>query len=54
MICVAPTPATVLAHLEALGIVPLALIGLVIPALALFAGQRHSDPDVSAGHLVLP
>ena len=48
---VAPAPAAVLAQLEPLRVVPLALVRLVIPALALFAGESRSDPDVSTGHL---
>src|SRR5436305_3707508 len=51
---VALAPATVLAQLEPFRVVPLALIRLVVPALALFTGESRSDPDVSAGHLALP
>jgi hypothetical protein len=51
---VSPTPAAVLAQLEPFRIVPLALIRLVIPALALFTGESCGDPDISAGHLTLP
>jgi hypothetical protein len=48
---VALAPAAVLAQLESLRIVPLALIRLVVPALALFACESGGDPDVSTGHL---
>jgi hypothetical protein len=44
-------PAAVLPQLDALGVVALALIALVIPALALLTREGDSDPDVSAGHL---
>ena len=47
---VAPAPAAVLPQLQPLGVVPLALIRLVVPALALLAGEGGSDPDVSTGH----
>jgi hypothetical protein len=50
---VAPAPAAVLAQLQSLRIVPLALIRLVIPALALLAGEGCGDPDVSTGHIAL-
>jgi hypothetical protein len=46
-----PAPAAVLAQLDALGIVALALIGLVIPAPAFLAREGYGDPDVSAGHV---
>jgi hypothetical protein len=45
-------PAAVLAQLDALGIVALAFVRLVIPALAVLAGEGHSDPDISAGHIL--
>ena len=48
---VAPAPAAVLAQLEPLRVVPLALVGLVVTALALFTSESRSDPDVSTGHL---
>ena len=51
---VALAPAAVFAQLESLGVVPLALVRLVVPALALLAGEGGSDPDISAGHLALP
>jgi hypothetical protein len=47
---VATAPAAVLAQLDALWVVALALVGLVVPALAFLARERYSDPDVSAGH----
>ena len=47
---VAATPAAVLAQLQSLRVVPLALIGLVIAALALFARESGSDPNVSTSH----
>jgi hypothetical protein len=50
---VAPAPAAVLAQLQSLRIVPLALVRLVVPALALLAGEGCSDPDVSTGHFAL-
>jgi hypothetical protein len=51
---VAATPAAVFAQLDPLRVVALALVGLVVPALALLAGEGDSDPDISAGHLDLP
>ena len=48
---VAPAPAAVLAQLKSLGIVALALIRLVVPALALLAREGYGDPDISTGHL---
>ncbi len=51
---VAPAPATVFAQLQSLGIVALALIRLVVPALAVLAGEGGSDPDVSTGHVFCP
>ena len=50
---VAPAPAAVLAQLHPLRIVPLALVRLIVPALALLAGEGCSDPDVSTGHFAL-
>src|ERR1700741_4773211 len=47
---VAPAPLAVLAQRDAIRVVALGLLGLVVPALALLAGEGHSDPDVSAGH----
>jgi hypothetical protein len=49
---VVPAPAAVLPELNPVWIVPLALIGLVIPALALLARERDRDPDVSTGHVL--
>jgi hypothetical protein len=45
------TPAAVLAQPDAIGVVALALIGLVVAVLALLAGEGDSDPNVSAGHV---
>src|SRR6185295_7002778 len=47
---VPPAPAAVLAQADAIRVVALGLVGLVVPALALLAGEGDSDPDVSAGH----
>jgi hypothetical protein len=44
-------PAAVLPELKSLRVVPLALIRLIVPALALFTGESGGDPDVSSGHL---
>src|SRR6185436_3631880 len=43
-------PTAVLAQLDPLRIVALALVRLVVPSLAVFACERDCDPDVSAGH----
>jgi hypothetical protein len=51
---VAPAPAAVLAQLQSFRIIPLALVGLIVPALALLAREGGSDPNVSTGHLALP
>jgi hypothetical protein len=51
---VAPAPAAILPELDPLRIVPLALIRLVVPALALLACEGDSDPNVSASHVALP
>jgi hypothetical protein len=51
---VAPAPTTVLAKLQPLRVVSLALVRLVVPALALFTRKSGSDPDVSTGHNALP
>src|SRR3954449_1833415 len=45
-----PAPLAVLAQRDAIRVVALGLVGLIVPALALLAGEGHSDPDVSAGH----
>jgi hypothetical protein len=50
MIGMAMAPPAVLAQLDSLRVVSLALVGLVIPALAHLAGEGDSDPDVSTGH----
>jgi hypothetical protein len=52
MVGVTPAPAAVFAQLEALGVVALALIRLVVPALTHLAGERCSDPDISTGHVL--
>src|SRR6185295_20322606 len=41
---VAPAPAAVLAQLEPLRVIPFALVGLVVAALALFTSKSRSDP----------
>jgi hypothetical protein len=46
-----PTPLAVLAQGDAIGVVPLGLVGLVVPALALLTREGDSDPDVSTGHV---
>jgi hypothetical protein len=46
-----PTPLAVLAQGDAIGVVPLGLVGLVVPALALLAREGDGDPDVSTGHV---
>src|SRR5690349_23462707 len=43
-------PLAVLAQRDAIRVVALGLLRLIVPALALLAGEGHSDPDVSAGH----
>ena len=48
-----PAPLAVLAQRDAIGVVALALVGLVVAALALLAGEGDSDPHVSAGHTPL-
>src|SRR3954470_23907138 len=45
-----PAPLAVLAQGDAVRVVALGLVGLVVPALALLAGEGDGDPDVSAGH----
>src|SRR4051812_6693433 len=47
---VLPAPLAVLAQRDAIGVVPLGLVGLVVPALALLACEGDGDPDVSTGH----
>jgi hypothetical protein len=44
------TPPTVFAQGDPVGVIALALVRLVVAALALLAGEGHSDPDVSASH----
>ena len=48
---VAPAPLAVLAQRDAIGVVPLGLVGLVVPALALLAREGDGDPDVSTCHV---
>src|SRR6185312_5397630 len=48
---VAPAPAAVLAQLEPFRVIPFALVGLVVTALALFTSKSRSDPNISTGHL---
>jgi hypothetical protein len=45
------TPAAVLAQGDAIGIVALALVGLVVATLAVLASERDSDSYVSASHV---
>jgi hypothetical protein len=45
-----PAPLAVLAKLQPLRVVALALIGLVVTALALLAREGGSNPNVSTGH----
>jgi hypothetical protein len=44
------TPAAVLAQLDPIRVVALALVRLVVAMLALLAGEGDSDSDISAGH----
>src|SRR3954469_17164266 len=46
-----PAPPAVLAQGDAIGVVALGLVRLVVPPLALLAGEGHGDSDVSAGHV---
>ena len=46
----AAAPATVLAELDPLGIVPLRLLGLIVAPLALLAREGDGDSNVSASH----
>src|SRR5690242_13777596 len=48
---VTPAPAAVLAQLEPLRVVPLALVRLVVAALALLTGEGGSNPNVSTSHV---
>src|ERR1700750_2794526 len=45
-----PAPLAVLAQGDAIRVIALGLLGLVVPALALLAGEGDGDPDISAGH----
>jgi hypothetical protein len=47
---VTTAPLAVLTQRDAIRVVALGLLGLIVPALAVLAGEGHSDPDVSAGH----
>jgi uncharacterized membrane protein YeiH len=51
---VPPAPPTVLAQLDAIGVVAFALVGLIVAAPALLARQRDGDPHVSSGHREFP
>ena len=53
MLRVLLAPTTVLAHLNPVGIVALALIRLVVAALAVLTGEGYSDSYVSAGHFLV-
>jgi hypothetical protein len=48
------TEAAVLAQGDAVGVVALALVGLIVAMLALLAREGDSDPYVSAGHVGIP
>src|SRR4051812_30954113 len=43
-------PLAVLAHVDAVRVVALGLVGLVVAALALLAREGDSDPNISTGH----
>jgi ABC-type proline/glycine betaine transport system permease subunit len=47
-----PAPAAVLAHLDAVRIVPAILVRLVVAALAFFASERYRDSYFSASHFL--
>ena len=47
---VLPAPTAVLAELDPVRIVPLGLLGLIVPPLALLACEGDGDSDVSASH----
>src|SRR5204863_5906010 len=47
---VVPAPAAVLAQLDSIRRVSPRLVRLIVAALALFAGKRHGDTDLSASH----
>jgi hypothetical protein len=51
---VATTPATVLAQTHPVGVVALALVGLIVAMLALLAGEGDSNTYVSASHSEVP
>ena len=50
---VPPAPTAVLLQADAVRVVPLGLVRLVVPALALLAREGDCDPDVSTGHEAL-
>jgi hypothetical protein len=43
-------PTAVLAHLDPIRIVALGLLGLIVAPLAVLAGERYRDSDISASH----
>src|SRR2546422_5904958 len=47
-------PISVLAHCHPIGIVALALVGLVVAPFALLASECDGDSNVSAGHCEIP
>src|SRR5919197_5156217 len=49
--CVRPAPAAVLAELDAVRRVPLGLVRLVVPPLALRAGEGDPNSDSGLGHV---
>src|SRR5439155_167659 len=51
---VAATEAAVLAQRDAIGVVALALVGLVVAMFAVLAGEGHCDSYVSARHVEVP
>jgi hypothetical protein len=48
------TPAAVLAQGDAIGVIALALVGLVVAMLAVLASEGDSDSYVSASHEEIP
>jgi hypothetical protein len=47
-------PAAILAQADPVGVVALALVGLIVAMLALLAREGDSDSNVSAGHVKNP
>src|ERR687888_335332 len=45
-----PAPATELAHLDPIRVVAPVLVRLIVAPLAVLAGERHCNSDVSASH----